>query len=152
MTEQEWLASSDPESLLAEHTAPSKRKARLLACASCHSIWNVLADDRCRRVVEVVENVVDGLVNELVLPDEHRIASEGRGSFLIHKVHAAIYTAQAMPEHLKDVLNCCASSTKQPAAEKTAQSRLLRDIFGNPFRPVSFDPEWRTSTRSEERR
>ncbi len=23
---------------------------------------------------------------------------------------------------------------------------LLRDIFGNPFRPVTFDPAWRTST------
>ncbi|VTU00166.1 Uncharacterized protein (Fragment) OS=uncultured bacterium PE=4 SV=1 [Gemmataceae bacterium] len=23
---------------------------------------------------------------------------------------------------------------------------LIRDIFGNPFRPVAFDPEWRTST------
>jgi hypothetical protein len=23
---------------------------------------------------------------------------------------------------------------------------LLRDIFGNPFRPVAFDPSWRTST------
>ncbi|MFO0821546.1 MAG: hypothetical protein U0792_00125 [Gemmataceae bacterium] len=23
---------------------------------------------------------------------------------------------------------------------------ILRDIFGNPFRPVAFDPEWRTST------
>jgi len=27
-----------------------------------------------------------------------------------------------------------------------AQSKLLRDIFGNPFRPVTFDPEWRTTT------
>jgi hypothetical protein len=26
------------------------------------------------------------------------------------------------------------------------QSALLRDIFGNPFRPVAFDPAWRTST------
>ena len=25
-------------------------------------------------------------------------------------------------------------------------SSLLRDIFGNPFRPVSFDSTWRTST------
>jgi hypothetical protein len=24
--------------------------------------------------------------------------------------------------------------------------RLIRDIFGNPFRPVSFSPEWRTDT------
>ncbi|MCE9566333.1 MAG: hypothetical protein K8U57_30280 [Planctomycetes bacterium] len=23
---------------------------------------------------------------------------------------------------------------------------LLRDIFGNPFEPVTFSPEWRTST------
>ena len=23
---------------------------------------------------------------------------------------------------------------------------LFRDIFGNPFRPVAFDPSWRTST------
>ncbi|HET6575012.1 MAG TPA: hypothetical protein VFG68_15505 [Fimbriiglobus sp.] len=23
---------------------------------------------------------------------------------------------------------------------------LLRDIFGNPFRPIAFDPSWRTST------
>lgn len=22
---------------------------------------------------------------------------------------------------------------------------VLRDIFGNPFRPIAFDPEWRTS-------
>src|SRR5205823_12081645 len=26
------------------------------------------------------------------------------------------------------------------------QSDLLRDIFGNPFRPVAFSPSWRTDT------
>ena len=31
-------------------------------------------------------------------------------------------------------------------AERERQAFLLRDIFGNPFRPVSFLPEWRTST------
>jgi hypothetical protein len=30
--------------------------------------------------------------------------------------------------------------------EACRQVRLLRDIFGNPFRPVSLDPSWRTST------
>jgi hypothetical protein len=30
--------------------------------------------------------------------------------------------------------------------EQTAQCALLRDIFGNPFRPVSFNPAWRTDT------
>jgi len=32
------------------------------------------------------------------------------------------------------------------AAEETAHATLLRDIFGNPFRPVTFDPAWRTRT------
>ncbi len=27
--------------------------------------------------------------------------------------------------------------------EKHAQATLLRDIFGNPFHPVRFDPAWR---------
>ena len=28
--------------------------------------------------------------------------------------------------------------------ERAQQAKLLRDIFGNPFRPVTFDPVWRT--------
>ncbi|MBN9522996.1 hypothetical protein J0H58_31535 [bacterium] len=28
--------------------------------------------------------------------------------------------------------------------EQAAQAALLRDILGNPFRPVAFDPTWRT--------
>jgi hypothetical protein len=32
------------------------------------------------------------------------------------------------------------------AVERNVQASLLRDIFGNPFRPVAFSPEWRTDT------
>jgi hypothetical protein len=32
------------------------------------------------------------------------------------------------------------------AAEIAIHAVLLRDIFGNPFRPATFDPAWRTST------
>ena len=31
-------------------------------------------------------------------------------------------------------------------AETAAQIRLIRDIFGNPFRPATFHPDWCTST------
>ena len=30
--------------------------------------------------------------------------------------------------------------------ESIGYARLLRDIFGNPFRPVTFSPSWRTDT------
>ena len=33
-----------------------------------------------------------------------------------------------------------------PKAEAVAICELLRDIFGNPFRPVAFDPAWQNST------
>ena len=35
------------------------------------------------------------------------------------------------------------------SAEKAAQAVLLRDIFGDPFRPVAFDPRWRTADVTE---
>ena len=30
--------------------------------------------------------------------------------------------------------------------EQAAQAALLREIFGNPFRPVAFSADWRTDT------
>ena len=33
----------------------------------------------------------------------------------------------------------------QYSAEGFIQVALARDIFGNPFRPVTFDPAWRTA-------
>ena len=32
------------------------------------------------------------------------------------------------------------------AGEHYAQATIARDIFGNPFRPATFDPAWLTST------
>ncbi|MCE9562515.1 MAG: hypothetical protein K8U57_10730 [Planctomycetes bacterium] len=31
-------------------------------------------------------------------------------------------------------------------SDRAFQARLIRCIFGNPFRPVAFDPQWLTST------
>ena len=31
-------------------------------------------------------------------------------------------------------------------SQRCVYASLLRDIYGNPFRPVAFDPAWRTST------
>jgi hypothetical protein len=37
-------------------------------------------------------------------------------------------------------------SIRDASAELEEKAKLLRDIFGNPFHPLTFDPEWRTST------
>jgi hypothetical protein len=50
----------------------------------------------------------------------------------------------------RDAAWCCQriiSETVESAfSTASLQCALLRDIFGNPFRPIAFSPEWRTST------
>jgi len=63
-------------------------------------------------------------------------------------VMAALHVASLKPASTRDV----AFSTglqrdkRELASARAANISILRDIFGNPFRPVAFDPEWRTST------
>jgi hypothetical protein len=35
---------------------------------------------------------------------------------------------------------------RDEAKERLRQASALRDIFGNPFRPITFSPQWRTDT------
>lgn len=46
--------------------------------------------------------------------------------------------------HLPTVFEPCQPSEMLPTEPR--QSNRFRDIFGNPFRPVAFDPPWLTST------
>jgi hypothetical protein len=50
--------------------------------------------------------------------------------------------ASGIRDHPKGGGDCLAAE----AGERKAQCRLLRDIFGNPFRPVDFSPGWQTDT------
>lgn len=74
MLEAEWLASDDPQAMLASfrrewdkgesYCALSDRKLRLFACACARQVWHLLTDDRSRKAVEVAERYADGLAGE----------------------------------------------------------------------------------------
>ena len=56
------------------------------------------------------------------------------------------------PRSLHDKFDCgayavddAASASSNPDVEYAVQAALIKDIFGNPFRPVTFHPSWRTS-------
>src|SRR6516165_934012 len=64
MTEQEWLACSDPQKMLELLSGKaSERRLRLLACAFCHGLWDRLGDSD-RDLVEVVERFVEHQASE----------------------------------------------------------------------------------------
>jgi hypothetical protein len=163
MKEKAWLACTDPRKMLAHlGGAPSDRKLRLFSCACCRRAWGFAKDRRLEPLLLLFEGLADGTVRDRrrgparercykitqadVGDSQHCLAWEMwggmRSSFiredndLGESAAAAFgYGAGRGPEFYP-----------AKAAERTEQARLVREIFGNPFRPVAFEPAWRTDT------
>jgi Imm-5 like putative immunity protein len=147
MTEAEWLACAEPLQMFGfVRSRGTLRKEWLLACAGCRVVWTRLPDDRSREAVEVAERFADGKasVEELKTAASKAIAAavetkssptdDSRVNWLVFHATAS-FSRGAAPAVLAKL-----SQLGQDGAT------LLRDIFGNPFRLVTFTPEWRTGT------
>ena len=145
MNEAKWRTSGDPLSMLAfAGRTGSERKSRLFAVGCCRRIWSLLYDSRSRTAVEVAERYADGGATREEL---HRsrmdadAASDDAGGDNYEAIDAAADVST-------DIRGCviAAADADYPAraAELLAQANLLRCIFGNPFRPVAVEPDWRT--------
>lgn len=168
MTEQKWLSSTDPSGML-EFLGPqaSDRKLRLFACACCRLVWDLFTDDRSRRGVEVAERFADGNAQprERAVARNQSLAPVGRAE--LHVNWAAYWTTTP---RMGDCVGSVCEGTAEAAARAgaalaqqagldqaaawdeahqaavTRQASLLRDIFGNPFQPVSLESAWSTLT------
>jgi len=147
MTEAEWLACADPDPMLVLASVRSRpRKLRLFAVACCRRIWSNLSE-RSRKTLDFVERDVDGpnrilsRKEEFVLEFELRPEATATSTLRTDPFEAARdASAYALLAAAPD------SATSLHAVERRAQSDFVRDIFGNPFRPVAFDPAWCSST------
>jgi hypothetical protein len=154
VNESDWLVSEDPAAMLGavtpwpdfpsgprvgEQVRPptvTTRKLRLFACACCRLIWPLLTDSRSRRAVEVAERYADGEPNYFELAREisetASIHVEAmRGSILEEEIAAAVNRC---------VTDGCFSSGRLLvcyACPPAAQAAILRDLAGNPWRPVT---------------
>jgi hypothetical protein len=152
MTEAEWLTCDNPSRMLAVVARFGERKQRLFACACCRAIWALVDDDKARNAVEVAERFADGGARAGQLSAAYRKAA--RVTSAANK--AALISAEASltPSLTSAAIVCALDAVAMPAkdvaaafaAENNRQLHLLHCIFGNPFRPVALDPEWRTST------
>lgn len=145
MTESEWLNASEPHVMLEFlRGKASDRKLRWFAVACSRRIWGLI-DDLGRVAVEAAENFTDGLLG----PDELRAArlaclgAGGQASWYAAATNPEIAARNAARSAQAGVASNPLLGTE--AAELLAQVDLLRDIFGDPLQPLSFDQSWRTS-------
>jgi hypothetical protein len=154
MTEAAWLAAAGIDRTVREFALKhlSDRKRRLFACACCRRIRAVLGHDDLRNGIEAAELHADGLLNKRGLTE----ARDAR-DFHALAVKWALDRHRQFPlcssQYASEALAAAgrrkfwsAAYQKAVAAEQAEQVVLLRDVVGNPFRPVVFAPEWRTST------
>jgi hypothetical protein len=153
MTEQEWLECGEPLALLDFlGDRASLRKLRLLACVCSRRLWPAQCNE-AHLAIETAERYADGLAKRQEL---HGIRSPSYGGIRADNCAAeARRPSQGFRRHVRGALvqaMVAASADddgwvyrtkpKIEAAEKAFQVRAIRDVFGNPFRPVVFDPAW----------
>jgi hypothetical protein len=141
-------------------TKVGRRKLRLFACGCCRLIWPHLADPRLRNAVVVAERFADGraTAGELRAAQQAaRFAERSRGytpgdptagantaaemavSATIRQPHTAAFGMTVYPLPL-------AGYRGPPARADGLICDLLRDVFGNPFKRVTFEKHWLTDT------
>jgi hypothetical protein len=151
MTEDRWLACDDPVAMLRFlQGRAGERKLRLLACACARLQWERLQDGLMREAVEVGERFADGLVRwpevQLIVHRLYGLPGEFRKEFgrnwfceqeteTVAAYFAAISSVGAGVSKLPDRM----SWVEQSKITGPRQPALVREIFGNPFAPITID-------------
>jgi hypothetical protein len=150
-----------------------RRKLRLFACACLRGIWEVLRRPGSRTALYVAECVADGLKDARELARAHQAARGARllepyvaGSPYRQAAEAAVQVSAprfgsgnyASVAHVPLAAAIAWAMYQAGAREDPDRARFvaarrsrvklhadwLRDVFGNPFRPVTCKPAWRT--------
>ncbi|HKB40624.1 MAG TPA: hypothetical protein VKD72_29630 [Gemmataceae bacterium] len=165
MTEAEWLTCTEPKPMLEFlGDRASDRKFRLFGCACCRRLWDLLPSDLNRQAVQAIEEHPDTVSGELYPEgvDSHPVLGEAlvasssreyewgrdRAYWAVKFLGRSFYKLTPLRGAVVVALQAAAvkgeGGTRAEAA--AGQAALLRDIIGNPFRPVALDPAWRTPT------
>jgi hypothetical protein len=147
VNEEQWLACCNPALMLAFLRGKvGERHCRLFACACCRRIWNWITDERIKQAVEVCEDYADGRVGKRKFLSARRAAVDA--SIPRHPEYRQADEAVlgACSDRCVEIAEGTAASASNLISrvrgdyaeriERIAMCDLLRDIFGNPFRPA----------------
>ncbi|MFO0806912.1 MAG: hypothetical protein U0791_27735 [Gemmataceae bacterium] len=141
MNERHWYSLRKPTPMIRHvEQVASQRKLRLLSAAACRRVPRLLTEPNVLMAIETAERFADGdLCDEELLAANRSVTP---ANYWEEGPAVPLTYPRAAPD---PVLARCARYAPSHD-EHEPQCDLIRDIFGNPFRPVSFDPSWRTST------
>jgi hypothetical protein len=141
MTEAEWLACDDETQLLEfMRDRVTDRKLRLFASYCCRTFTDLL-DSRCIFAVDIAERYAEGLASPQELEAARYAALEAFHEFDNRdgrEMAADAVEGVCYLEDLQDYFGPAMWMASPVAAN------LLREMLGNPFRPVIVDPAWLT--------
>jgi hypothetical protein len=165
MTELEWLTKDDPVQMLRSlHKRATDRQYRLFAAAcardeleqahktqKCFNFGPIIGDWQKEKfwdpvrgyeaAIKVTEARADGQEAQLTADTEWFVGWKAGIDGVFDIAYAALgYDPDGLVEISPEVI------AKMIRGYQTNPAHYLRDIFGNPFRPVTFNPSWLTST------
>lgn len=161
MNEAEWLVCDDPMGMFSKVVRPlkcSRRQLDLFCLACIRLVWHLLDHPALRLPFDWLElhpgervRPRGGHMSDLfqgparVLYDWRYRRDLGINTFAIHIAHDlwADFYEYAFDNLGKRSQYDLSMLREDPS---TFLPAVMREIFGNPFRPVVFDPEWRTTT------
>jgi hypothetical protein len=119
------------------------RKTRLLTCGCARLKWDLLTDLCSRKAVEAAERYADGSLGLSQMLKRHRAARDASYRSPANQTSGeAKLVAHAAAECARTHVNLFHARL---AAGDALGCILAREIFGNPFRPVTLQPAWLTS-------
>jgi hypothetical protein len=168
MTADEWLRSGDAHRMLnalrrslpriragrSSIVRAPERKLRLLGVAMCENLRPFFQHDWHRLALDSISNLAG---EEKFTLDYRASLRQLRNAACIHAdnpdldraVEELVFPREvwtAIGEVFVKVRSAVWVAVKGQKPNLTEPADLLREIFGNPFRPVAFEASWRTST------
>ena len=171
MTEAEWLACKDPRRMmdyLQENRKGSLRKLRLFGIACCRLLTHLFTDAVVRKALDASERYADGQIRDSTIMGWYRKMRASRDSlpkggghdekWLAYHAVAQASLSNAYSGHFdahRTVAEALAQEAGSPpsntptgglalARRAASLTPLLREVVGNPFRPVVLDSAWLT--------